>query len=283
MKLRILVLSLLIPAIPHAADGVLEINQSCAATGCFAGDVPDFPVTITQPGSYRLTGNLVNTTVPVPHVEILSSYVTLDLGGFEVRGPQTCIGTPPGCTGDPNGLGIAVDAVSRHHVVVRNGTVRGTTTRGIELGERATVEDLHVDDVDGRGIQVGDFGSVQHSTVVSTTGIGILMGNISRAAENVVMSVGSSGIQGGDGCVISGNTVASAQTTGIVVGGGSLINLNTILDSTIALFCSPRASYGNNVLFNNAGTTSSADGNQGVGGVCLEIDTNQCGLDLNCP
>jgi hypothetical protein len=42
-----------------ASDGQLEINQACAVnTGCFPGDDPGFPVTITQPGSYRLTGNL---------------------------------------------------------------------------------------------------------------------------------------------------------------------------------------------------------------------------------
>ena len=30
-----------------AVDGVLEINQTCAVlTGCFAGDIPGFPVTI---------------------------------------------------------------------------------------------------------------------------------------------------------------------------------------------------------------------------------------------
>ena len=52
-----LLFALATPAL--AVDGVLEINQTCAVqTGCFAGDSPGFPVTITQPGSYRLTSNL---------------------------------------------------------------------------------------------------------------------------------------------------------------------------------------------------------------------------------
>ena len=42
-----------------ASEGALEINQTCALqTGCFAGDTPGLPVTLTQPGSYRLTSNL---------------------------------------------------------------------------------------------------------------------------------------------------------------------------------------------------------------------------------
>ena len=53
----LLLLALAGPAL--AVDGVLEINQTCAiSTGCFPGDSPGFPVSVTQPGSYRLTGNL---------------------------------------------------------------------------------------------------------------------------------------------------------------------------------------------------------------------------------
>src|SRR5271156_5439677 len=42
-----------------AVDGVIEINQASAkAGGVTPGDTPLFPVTLSQPGSYRLTGNL---------------------------------------------------------------------------------------------------------------------------------------------------------------------------------------------------------------------------------
>ena len=43
-------LSLLLATPALATDGVLEINQSCAAVGCFPGDEARLPVTITQPG-----------------------------------------------------------------------------------------------------------------------------------------------------------------------------------------------------------------------------------------
>src|SRR5690606_10202060 len=52
-----------------AADGVIEINQTCAKqTGCFDNDTANFPVTIDGKAgkSYRLTSDLVvpdeNTT-----------------------------------------------------------------------------------------------------------------------------------------------------------------------------------------------------------------------------
>lgn len=41
------------PRLAHGSDGVVEINQACAAsaTDCFAGDVGGFPVGITQPAA----------------------------------------------------------------------------------------------------------------------------------------------------------------------------------------------------------------------------------------
>ena len=55
----LLVLLLLTLAAPSlASDGVLEINRTCAAVGCFTGDGPGLPVTILDPGSYRLTSSL---------------------------------------------------------------------------------------------------------------------------------------------------------------------------------------------------------------------------------
>ena len=42
-----------------AVDGVTLIDQNKALAGSVTpGDTPGFPVTISQPGSYRLSGNL---------------------------------------------------------------------------------------------------------------------------------------------------------------------------------------------------------------------------------
>src|SRR5581483_7661707 len=43
----------------RAVDGVIEINHARAlAGGVTASDLPGYPITIDQSGSYRLTGNL---------------------------------------------------------------------------------------------------------------------------------------------------------------------------------------------------------------------------------
>lgn len=66
------------PAAMFAVDGQILINQ---ATVMAAGG---FPYAISQPGSYKLSGNLV---VPTGQNGILfqSSNVTLDLNGFSIK------------------------------------------------------------------------------------------------------------------------------------------------------------------------------------------------------
>ena len=66
--LGLLIVSALLVSVPaFAVDGVVLIDQNHALAGNVTpGDTPGFPVTISQPGSYRLTGNLIvpdaNTT-----------------------------------------------------------------------------------------------------------------------------------------------------------------------------------------------------------------------------
>ena len=79
----------------RAVDGVIEINQARAiAGGVTPGDTPGFPVTISAAGSYRLTGNLTVPALNTTAISITANYVTLDLGGFLVSGPNTCFGSP---------------------------------------------------------------------------------------------------------------------------------------------------------------------------------------------
>jgi len=56
----------------YAVDGVILIDQNHALSGNITpGDAPGFPVTISQPGSYRLSGDLLipdaNTTGDPDH------------------------------------------------------------------------------------------------------------------------------------------------------------------------------------------------------------------------
>lgn len=129
--------ALALASLPASADRVLEINQDCAAVGCFYNDAPGFPVTISLPGHYRLTSHLTVDETYQGSAVILanptSGEVHIDLNGFELRGPFTCIGTPvAGCTNGPNttrGLLLLVKGGS-----LRNGTVRGFGGAGVSGG-----------------------------------------------------------------------------------------------------------------------------------------------------
>ena len=79
-----------------AADGVIEINQAGAMQGgVTAGDTAaGFPVTISEFGSYRLTGNLTVADAGTTAIEVTSGDVTIDLNGFIISGMTTCSGTP---------------------------------------------------------------------------------------------------------------------------------------------------------------------------------------------
>jgi hypothetical protein len=106
-----------------AADGVLEINHTCATTsGCFAGDTQGYPVQITQPGSYRLTSNL---SVPAS-----TNGVDLDLGGFEIAGPVSCLA---GCPAPGSGSGVVSALFGGNQCGISNGKVRGFAEDGVRL------------------------------------------------------------------------------------------------------------------------------------------------------
>jgi hypothetical protein len=154
----------------HASDGVLEINHTCATVaGCFAGDTPGYPVQITQPGSYRLTSNL---SVPAATNGIeLANGVDVDLGGFEIAGPVSCL---TGCPDPGSGSGIISGVIGGNQCSVANGKIRGFGLDGVSLGQQADVRRLRVTDVARHGIHLsgGSF-----------------------AAENLVNRVGQNGIR----------------------------------------------------------------------------------------
>src|ERR1700760_2943950 len=82
----------------YAVDGVVLIDQSHALAGNITpGDSPGFPVTISQPGSYRLTGNLTVPDANTTAIQITADGVTIDLNGFSIIGPVVCTSFPTTC------------------------------------------------------------------------------------------------------------------------------------------------------------------------------------------
>src|SRR5882724_7856320 len=79
----------------YAADGIVLIDQKHALVGDITpGDAPGFPVTISQPGSFRLSGNLIVPDLNTTAIHITADRVTLDLNGFSITGPAVCTARP---------------------------------------------------------------------------------------------------------------------------------------------------------------------------------------------
>lgn len=117
------------------------------------------PVTISQPGSYVLTGNLTLST-NVTALIISADGVTLDLNGYTIAN-----------TGNTGG---GVFASGRSRLIVRNGTLAGHAT-GINFANVGNVllEDLVVVQCRTRGIDVqgtvlGDPCDIRRCTVAET-------------------------------------------------------------------------------------------------------------------
>jgi hypothetical protein len=193
-----LALAAVLPRPAAAADGIVEINHACAtAGGCFAGDAAGYPVTITAPGSYRLTGNL---TVPAGANGIeVTNGVDLDLAGFEIAGPVSCL---LGCPAASPGSGVVSGAFGGNQCAVSNGKIRGFGEDGVRLGLQADVRRLRVTDVARDGISLSG-GSV--------------------AADNLINRIGRNGIRFTVSSVLAqsmyrDNTIANAVGQSVLEG-----------------------------------------------------------------
>jgi hypothetical protein len=203
MRLILLtLLSLCLPVTALATDGVLEINQTCALqTGCFEGDDPGFPVTIINPGSYRLTSSLDLSAegVNVSGVAVSAPAVTIDLRGFQIAGPTSCSGSGTSISCNPSSTGVGSAGVqftiNATAGVVEDGIVRNMTNFGIL--SQAT------------GLRVQDVTAIQNGRDGITGGQGSLVVN-SVAIEN-----GQDGIDVNTGSVVDGVTAIGNGSNGI--------------------------------------------------------------------
>ena len=219
-----------------AVDGQKLIDMAkVAAGGLTPGDTPGFPVTISQPGSYKLSGNL---TVPNPNttaIEIAASHVTLDLNGFAILGITNCSGGLNPCVDEGLGNGI-VTAGAQFNITLRNGTIQGMGSDGILLqGDSHLVEYMHVRSNGGDGISIrggSDKGSsiVQHNTAQRNSGFGILLGK--GLVSHNVADVNSSGIFLVVGTV-SHNVATQNVVNGLLFPTGNAVSYigNTLTDN----------------------------------------------------
>lgn len=213
---------LLGPGPLRASDGTLEINQTCAAIGCFAWDAPGFPVTLgTQTpgfdgqGTYRLTGNLRVPDGNTDAIEIVETHVTLDLNGFALLGYALGSGV---------GNGVAGSAMASY-ARIHNGTIRGFRNRGIALEAAVAVR-------------------IEGVTVAANVQGGIDPGPQSLVRDNVVEGNGQFGITVRDHTLLRDNVVTdSFNGPDLLYAGGRDTGLNLCEDGSCSLRAPLRRFY----------------------------------------
>jgi len=214
-------LLLLATAPALAVDGEILIDQAKVnAGGITPGDAPGFPATLSRPGRYKLTGNLV---VPAGQTGIVVTQhdVTIDLDGFTISS------NPPGQAS------FGIHAASVTGLSVANGTITGFSAPGVyNVGGRfAVVEDMRL--VSNQfGFEGGSDARIRTSTIASGF-IGIVC----------------------TGCLVERNVITGNTRDGISVFDQAGLVLGNVIvgNGRFGLISNAKTGYGNNILFGNNG------------------------------
>ena len=239
------------------------------------------PFTITQPGSYYLTTNLVGASGQ-NGITISSGNVTLDLNGFALMGV-------------PSSLRGVYVAGSYTNITVRNGTVSGWDSNGVDgystgsprnlVFERLTVSanggsgilteaaSVVRDCLSLRNIGYGIFssGALVSGCVVRENGDSGILANSGTVSGCLVQNNGASGIYVNlPGSQVIGNTCIGNNTFNSAVHAGIYINDsnnrvegNHVTVSGVAGIRVENSIYVNNVVIKN--TVSGNAGNNYLG------------------
>ncbi len=239
-----------------ASDGVLEINQACALNGgCFSGDDAGFPVTISSPGSYRLTSSLSVGNPDKLAIDITADRVSLDLNGFAVT---ICVGVFCGI-GDGN---HAIQALVSNELRIHNGLVQGAIKNCIVVGSHAQLRNLIIKDC-GIGIGAGSFARISDVAVIDSTGHGVSMGLNSVLARSTVSG--------------SGLFAVSVDSSALIV--DSVLDSNGGAIGTSGFINFLKGGYRGNIITRNDGKNE----DQQITSVMENLGGNICGTDTTCP
>jgi len=170
--------------------------------------VSELPYTISQPGMYRLSGDLSLSTHDTNGLTINADNVTLDLNGHSLTGPGKAAGT--------SGHGVYVSSI-QHNITIRNGTVRDWRGHGIygALAYNSQFEALRCYNNGGDGIysSVGPL-IVSGNTCYLNDGDGINTGYGCTVTDNACRNNGGDGINSDNG-TIRGNACYNNTGDGI--------------------------------------------------------------------
>jgi hypothetical protein len=269
----------LFAATASAGDGRIEINQARAlAGGVTPGDAAGFPVTLSQPGSYVLTGPLSGMNANTSAISITSSFVTLDLNGFDIVGPTTCTGEGDAIACAPLGSGRGIDASSAGigALAIRNGTIRGMGAEGVFIdGTGVLLHGLTLVGNGAAGSTTDGDAVISSCAALRNNARGFLNGGGTVVVDSIADANGSDGINAGQASVVHRSASNNNGGAGIRVFGGSVVAQNVANDNAVALSAgSDSVAYGGNNFDDPA---------LGGSGAAVLVSPNLCGPDSVCP
>ncbi len=206
---------------PGAPAPTMKTLDEIHAVGEKRTPISSIPFSITQPGSYYLTGNL-STALAVDGISIDAKNVTIDLNGFRMTG---------------NGAGLKAIHITNANVTTETLVVKNGTMTGWQMaigGDSASIiagsiEGVHIRD--GFGIQLTNAKNVEVTRCVLEN---------CTAPNNGIITVGRGGVV--TNCrVTNGNPMGGllgfADTAIRVVSHGSIRDCEVTVNGIIGIEC----------------------------------------------
>lgn len=215
MKTRFL--ALILALLPVA----LFASQPAGPANAIPGGSQAAPFVITKPGYYYLAGDRTMTDSTKNGIEIASSDVTLDLGGYTLRFANV------------SGAGMGIYTQDVQNIEIRNGAVTDVPVYGIYAAStyvganvNIRVVDVRVSATGNSGIWIeGDAVLVERCTVDHTgyDGIHLHWGTGTIVSNSVISATQGYGVQAiGSGAAVKNCTVSKSQYAGIAIYDGSV-------------------------------------------------------------
>jgi hypothetical protein len=245
---------------PSAFAQVSTITQAKALAGNVTpGDTAGYPITISQPGAYRLDSNL---TVPNGQYGIFVGVnnVDIDMNGFTLTGSG--VGT--------YGV-ISNSGESRIH----DGVINRFRYSGIYLRNNAwTIDNMQIVRNGGMGVDSSNFQylTIQKSLIAANGGYGIQAGDNASIYVSTV-SNNSIGVVCNYKCRVESSTLSNNTTYGAYMGSGIALGNIFAENGELAIRDDATLDVGqaSNIFIGNSAASASLNQRQGI-----DLTPNQC-------